>query len=53
MTQVISQPHLFKTFVRTTVSLTNLFVATAGTNTRNAAFKIVHSDLLNILSAME
>ena len=28
------------------VSLTNLFAATAGTNTRNAAFKIVHSDLL-------
>ena len=30
------------------VSLTNSFAATAGTNTRNAAFKIVHSDLLNI-----
>ena len=29
------------------VSLTNSFVATASTNTRNAAFKIVHSDLLN------
>ena len=30
------------------VSLANSFVATAGTNTRNATFKIVHSDLLNI-----
>ena len=27
--------------------LANLFVATASTNTRNATFKIVHSDLLN------
>ena len=27
--------------------LTNPFAATAGTNTRNATFKIVHSDLLN------
>ena len=27
--------------------LTNSFVATAGTNTRNTTFKIVHSDLLN------
>ena len=30
------------------MSLTNSFVATAGTNTREAAFKSVHSDLLNI-----
>ena len=29
------------------VFLTNSFAATAGTNTRNATFKIVHSDLLN------
>ena len=29
------------------VFLTNSFGATAGTNTRNATFKIVHSDLLN------
>ena len=29
------------------VSLKNLIVATAGTNTRNTTFKIVHSDLLN------
>ena len=29
------------------VFLANLFVATASTNTRNATFKIVHSDLLN------
>ena len=29
------------------MSLTNPFAATAGTNTRNTAFKIVHSDLLN------
>ena len=28
------------------VFLTNLFVATASTNTRNTTFKIVHSDLL-------
>ena len=34
----------------TIVSLTNSFVATASTNTRNATFKIVHSDLLNITS---
>ena len=27
---------------------TYFFAATAGTNTRNAAFKIVHSELLNI-----
>ena len=29
------------------VFLADSFVATAGTNTRNATFKIVHSDLLN------
>ena len=29
------------------LSLANSFAATAGTNTRNATFKIVHSDLLN------
>ena len=29
------------------MSLTNSFAATASTNTRNATFKIVHSDLLN------
>ena len=29
------------------VFLTNLFVVTTGTNTRNATFKFVHSDLLN------
>ena len=30
------------------MSLGNSFAATAGTNTRNVTFKIVHSDLLNI-----
>ena len=30
------------------ISLANSFAATAGTNTRNATFEIVHSDLLNI-----
>ena len=34
------------------MSLTNSFKATAGTNTRNATFKIVHSDLLNITSSV-
>ena len=35
--------------------LANSFVATTGTNTRNATFKIVHSDLLHriFISNME
>ena len=32
------------------MSLANLFVATAGTNIRNAAFRIVHTDLLYIFT---
>ena len=45
---MLNYANLLLVWYTTIVSLTNSFAATAGTNTRNATFKIVHSDLLNI-----